>query len=972
MRLAVVMYGGVSLAIYMYGVAEELWRLVRATAPNRPDHADEPADSLAYPEAESTEAIYRELGRLLPHDGSAAASGPVRTRFVVDVISGTSAGGINGVCLAKALANGSSLTALREVWVKEGDIGVLIDDEQSTFVEDEPGKRRFVEELGREGPPRSLLNGRRMLMRLLDALESMNPDGNKFASPLVEELDLFVTATDLEGRDTPLQLARGVVYEKRHAHRSHFRYAPREQRSDFAAEDSPFLAYAARCTSAFPFAFEPMVLQTLRQQLQPTWERFYPNYSDAQPPFPERKFSDGGILDNKPFSYAVATIGRREASLPVQRKLIFIEPDPAEPGRVSGKAWNAIETAQAAKLAIPTVETIREDVERILAHNRTVARFRDIGSRVHQDAEAQGKLAALTQEVPNEAWAAQTLDQSIAGSVGDGGQTAWGPSYGTYQRMKVRGLVDWLSSILVRAATGFDQSSDEAFAVAYLVRAWKESLYEESATDDRRSDNAFLIEFDIPYRARRLSFVLQKLRDVTSTDEGLVARTLAATPLEARSLPEAEDSVEIARTFRSGIHRVRRLLLDVEGGLSAEDGPLSRIDTALQLNSRDLKAILDASGDERMLAIATGLLQAARGDAFERLANLVREICQETAGRARVDIDKLLGAHTATRAVPDESGLQALLQYLLRFYYDAFEAYDLVLYPLQYGATLGEGNPVEIVRISPLEAERPDVPDAARKLRSISLGHFGGFLDEGWRRNDIAWGRLNAAEGLIRALLPDGRDAATANDLVERAHQCILEEYQQELSSLDKRDKDWPWHRTAGSPEEVPTRAALNRAAGVIGPLVAAILDEQGSVDRALAEEVAERRGGLTARAAKRGRVARFAWTLVRRTLDPERSGPLAALNVLRAFVTLPLVALMGVVGFIAFVFLASDAIPDRAVYWLLVLVGTIVVLVASALVGGVLFTRRAVASRLDKLLGFAPALRPDHDPESGRRVSNS
>ncbi len=33
-RFAVVMYGGVSLAIYINGVAQELLRLVRATAPN--------------------------------------------------------------------------------------------------------------------------------------------------------------------------------------------------------------------------------------------------------------------------------------------------------------------------------------------------------------------------------------------------------------------------------------------------------------------------------------------------------------------------------------------------------------------------------------------------------------------------------------------------------------------------------------------------------------------------------------------------------------------------------------------------------------------------------------------------------------------------------------------------------------------------------------------------------------------------
>ena len=63
-------------------------------------------------------------------------SGPVRTRFVVDVISGTSAGGINGVCLAKALANGTSLAGLKKLWLNDGDIGVLVADRRSAYEDD--------------------------------------------------------------------------------------------------------------------------------------------------------------------------------------------------------------------------------------------------------------------------------------------------------------------------------------------------------------------------------------------------------------------------------------------------------------------------------------------------------------------------------------------------------------------------------------------------------------------------------------------------------------------------------------------------------------------------------------------------------------------------------------------------------------------------------------------------------------------
>src|SRR4029079_13826103 len=57
-RLAVVMYGGVSLSIYMNGVAQELFHLVRATAPARP------AGATALPDARLTGSgrAYRALG----------------------------------------------------------------------------------------------------------------------------------------------------------------------------------------------------------------------------------------------------------------------------------------------------------------------------------------------------------------------------------------------------------------------------------------------------------------------------------------------------------------------------------------------------------------------------------------------------------------------------------------------------------------------------------------------------------------------------------------------------------------------------------------------------------------------------------------------------------------------------------------------------------------------------------------------
>ena len=52
-------------------------------------------------------------------------------RVVVDIIAGASAGGINGIFLAKALANNEDFAQLKTLWIHQGDIGKLLNDEPS-------------------------------------------------------------------------------------------------------------------------------------------------------------------------------------------------------------------------------------------------------------------------------------------------------------------------------------------------------------------------------------------------------------------------------------------------------------------------------------------------------------------------------------------------------------------------------------------------------------------------------------------------------------------------------------------------------------------------------------------------------------------------------------------------------------------------------------------------------------------------
>ena len=111
LRIALVCYGGVSLAVYMHGVTKELWKLARAS---RDYHQG--ASPLG-----GTEAIYaRLLERIERHF-------KLRLRILPDIIAGASAGGINGVFLAQAIHSGQSLEALTELWLERADVDVLLD-----------------------------------------------------------------------------------------------------------------------------------------------------------------------------------------------------------------------------------------------------------------------------------------------------------------------------------------------------------------------------------------------------------------------------------------------------------------------------------------------------------------------------------------------------------------------------------------------------------------------------------------------------------------------------------------------------------------------------------------------------------------------------------------------------------------------------------------------------------------------------
>ena len=173
-----------------------------------------------------TERVYGELLRFMRERDEHR----VRTRVVVDVIAGTSAGGINGVYLAKGLAHNRSQDKLRDVWIERGDISQLLRGPARI-----PWRARAFGLL-LVASARSPLNGDAMSRWLYEALEAMDAGAPRPAElttlmPDDHELELFVTTTDFSGYDRELVISDPpLVHDRAHRHVLRARRARRRRR----------------------------------------------------------------------------------------------------------------------------------------------------------------------------------------------------------------------------------------------------------------------------------------------------------------------------------------------------------------------------------------------------------------------------------------------------------------------------------------------------------------------------------------------------------------------------------------------------------------------------------------------------------------------------------------------------------------------------------------------------------------------
>jgi len=764
-RFAVVFYGGVSLCVYMGGVAQELLSLVRSTA-------DINDNGLT-----STEKIYRELGRLLyasrdtkknasirREEAEQACKGefhhPIRTRFVVDILTGSSAGGINAVALAKALAlKLKNLKSLTSAWKDDADLGKLLQDVRL--------RARWAGK-----PVESLLDGDKMYQLCSQVISNLSKAGaEKTESGYADEIDLFVTATDLEGLYSPIRLADRYLQERIHRTAFHFRYrdpsvakflmekqptpantqaSPQEEQpNQFGDKFDEILAFAARCTSSFPVAFPPMSWAATGHKEFPKekFDQIFRHYSAAggdgnqnNGDVAERRFGDGGAIDVRPFSYALEQIRFRTARRPAQRKLIFVDPFP-ERVRCAGQAQpvqpiNFLKNLFLQASGLPRYDTIRAEIEAVNASNRLQDRLDSLWEKVKRDGPP-----------------------SVQSAV--------------YRHLRVSETTDALARLLA-GLSGFDPDSDECFFIRQIVRAWRSQKYDGK-------DQEFLDAFDIDFLLRRLNriswLIDQELIRLTESKERALLR-----PIRLK--------VErVLQELRSELRKIR------------SDDALRRQVSALTHSAAIRKDYLNLVTNpeyKKRECAANKVLDNIPG--VEQLGDKLIDIF------AKITI-KYRGKGECLRD-GDLQGVKCQEYGTLDQAFTNFEQWDEVALLLLAGSDVKEFTRADVYCIGPAEGDeckkasgnnssndpasdvlRPHWLSAEKplsaKLKGTELFDFGAFTSRDWRHNDLMWGRLDAAEKLVKILLPIEHDdkgniktysVDVQNYYIERLYDAILSE----------------------------------------------------------------------------------------------------------------------------------------------------------------------------------------------------
>lgn len=712
LRIALVCYGGVSLAVYMHGVTRELWQLARAS---RDFHAGHQARGGVH------QVYLNLLDYIAEHED-------LRLRVLPDICSGASAGGINAVFLAQAIHSGQSLEPLTDLWLEVADVDELTHPEAkirwrggkiwaqplASWLLSRPGSeiatevapetrsevRRKVSHLIRGRwfePPFSGLGFSGLLERAFAAMAETEVEAPLL--PPRHPLDLFVTATDFFGHLELLKLnSPPVVEDSEHRMPISIRCKTPETGGHDLANPME-LVFAARATASFPGAFPPLKVSEIDQLAEKTGRQWHSrdDFLDRIMPVHVMRDNvdsvsliDGSVLVNKPFGGAMAALRGRPAQREVDRRFVYVDPRPARFGERHARARREVgffSSIFGSLSTIPREQPIRDNLEQLEEQSREAERLSRIVTALRPEVERTveklfGYTLFLDKPTPKrlKIWR-QKAQQAAAEQAGY--------AFHSYAQAKLSGIVTRLAKLTWEAAPSLHLS--DHVPIEHVLREELRRRGLDTLADQKGGATPDAIRF---FREHDIGFRIRRLR--------LLARRLAR---DWEADPEIPD--EALEKGRDAIYQILALYFEKE---------------SLASLGEDFPAIA-----EKVLSDPSGVLDHIEA---KRLLPDEDDHAEEMLAEALTD-------------VPDHLKRRMLFAYL------GFPFYDVATLPLLRNEGLTEFDPVKVDRISPDDARSIREGGTRATLRGIEFYNFGAFFSRAYRENDYLWGRLHGAERMI-------------------------------------------------------------------------------------------------------------------------------------------------------------------------------------------------------------------------------
>ena len=708
-RFALAFTGGVSLAVWMGGVARELNLLVQASEHRRL------GDAVASP--------YRALLDL------------VDAEVTIDVLAGTSAGGINSALLGLANARSVDLGLLRDVWLDAGDFGKLMRDPA-------------------ESSPPSLLKGDgQMLVALRHGIRDLIAQKPLFARR--PETDVYITTTLLSPETSRFSDDYGTeITDTDHHGLFHF------TRAQLAEPDiADPLALAARSSASFPGAFEPSFVPWGAA----TTDHEHPDmapYSNATGP---HWAADGGLLVNRPLAPLMQRMFDRSADREVRRALLYVAPTTGGPRPNAPDCQSqplGLAEALRKDLAAALNQSIAADLAAIKEHNDRVAALADTSRRM---AVLGHRLARRTaDEPPDDGETPQTEETRTTRTPWISDESVWND----YRRRQAAWIVGPLVDELTRQiSTSADHlklpeswrvrqgaDRDAALRVAAcraVVKDWPvgppaDALVAAVALGRPAFDSA----------KATLIRILNLGRALTTERE---QRSFLAERGHAVSRLQSDDGGRAGTPLRD---LVRESLATADTSLAPEQWVQTTLAATYweQFTNPELRVSWEQLRDT---------FQGCRGwlaDLVARTGTVADRNEEFSVARPSADRRRTVAAET----------LADYLSYFDRWPDDVIASFvDLHVVTRSVLPVLKEvAQPVELIQVSADTRTQlaPGRDSAGDKLTGLQMHHFGAFYKPSWRANDWMWGRLDGCGWLVHILLDPRRILAVLeNDNVPPA-----------------------------------------------------------------------------------------------------------------------------------------------------------------------------------------------------------